>query len=157
LRTLAPASFLFRAAVAAGKACRRSCSCVPACGGRPTGRPDQPAAKLPWNQFVAATSVTPRKSMRIPWRLVSSARRCKAEDNLLSDQAPALIWEKSREAFYASVKDASGTVRFYLIVEPLGARWHWSVWRPGESILEALHGSAPTAQEAMRYAEQVAT
>ena len=75
----------------------------------------------------------------------------------MADQAPALVWEKCREAYYASVRDLSGTVSFYLIVEEMGGRCHWSVWRPGESILEARHGSARTPQEAMRYAERAAT
>jgi hypothetical protein len=72
----------------------------------------------------------------------------------LADQAPVVVWEKHREAYYASIEDMAGAVRFYLVVDQLGDRCHWSVWRPGESILEACHGSARTAQEAMRYAEQ---
>ena len=75
---------------------------------------------------------------------------------LLADQAPVVVWERSREAYYASVKGVAGAVRFYLVVEEMGGRCHWSVWRPGESILEARHGSARTAQEAMRVAERAA-
>ena len=76
---------------------------------------------------------------------------------LLADHAPVVVWEKSRECYYASVKDVLGVVRFYLIVEEIRDRYHWSVWRPGESILEARNGSARTAQEAMRLAEQTAS
>ena len=76
----------------------------------------------------------------------------------LADQASVVVWEKIRGAYYASIADASG-VRFFLIVEEIRGRCHWSVWRwrLGESTVEVGHGSAGTPQEAMRRAEQVAT
>jgi len=72
----------------------------------------------------------------------------------VADRTPVVVWEKSRDAYSASIEGPSGAVRFFLIVEDLGGRYHWSIWRPGESILEARHGSARSAQEALRHAEQ---
>jgi hypothetical protein len=64
-----------------------------------------------------------------------------------------VIWERSGEAYYATVMAPSGEVRFYLVVEGDGSRWDWTIWRPGEDHHTARHGVAATVQEAMREAE----
>ena len=99
--------------------------------------------------------------MGIHWPAAPSERRVgRVKDaSPLTDQASVVVWEKIREAYYASIKDASGAVRFFLVVEEIHGRCHWSVWRwrPGESVLDAGHGSTGTPQQAMRLAEQAAT
>jgi hypothetical protein len=67
-----------------------------------------------------------------------------------------LIWERSREVYYASVTEPLGDVRLCLIIEGGGDRWDWTVWRPGETPPAARYGVTATVQEAMREAEQAA-
>jgi hypothetical protein len=67
-----------------------------------------------------------------------------------------VIWERSGEAYHASVRANSGEVLFHLVVERLNHAWDWSVWRPEDSSTTARHGVASTAQEAMRVAERAA-
>jgi hypothetical protein len=68
----------------------------------------------------------------------------------------SVVWESSGEAFYAHVEATDGT-RNSPIVEPLPAGgWDWSVWRQGNGWRGAHSGTARTAQEAMREAEDVA-
>ena len=59
-------------------------------------------------------------------------------------------------AFTLLSGDHVDAIRFYLVVEPIGDVWHWIVWRPGESVVQGGHGSARTAQRAMREAEEAA-
>jgi len=76
----------------------------------------------------------------------------------VADRASVVVWEKIRQAYYASIREASGA-SFFLVVEETRGRSEWSVWRwrPGESTVKADHGSARTLQEAMRLAERAAT
>ena len=69
----------------------------------------------------------------------------------------ALVWEKTGEAFYATVASPAGEPRFYLVVESLGAGWDWAVWRPGEGQSDARRGRAVTRHGAMWDAERAAT
>jgi hypothetical protein len=73
----------------------------------------------------------------------------------LANQRMSIVWETNGHGFYAATEDLSGAIRFYLVVEH-GGRCHWSVWWPGESIVEMRHGSARAVREAMRDAEQAA-
>jgi hypothetical protein len=69
----------------------------------------------------------------------------------------AIVWERSDEAFYADIEAADGK-RYYLIVESLaGGGWDWSVLRQRDDWRGVHHGTAGTAQEAMRQAEEAAT
>jgi hypothetical protein len=43
----------------------------------------------------------------------------------LADQASVVVWEKICEAYYASITDVSGTIRFFLIVEEIRGGCHW--------------------------------
>ena len=76
----------------------------------------------------------------------------------LADQASVVVWKKVCGAYHASITDAPGKVRFFLIVEEFRGGCHWSVWRwrAGESVLDAGHGSARSPQEAMQLAERAA-
>ena len=67
-----------------------------------------------------------------------------------------MIWERSGEAYYASVVGPDGAVQFHVIVEPTVTGWDWAIWRPGQSEREARHGAAEMVQEAMREAEGAA-
>ena len=73
-----------------------------------------------------------------------------------ADSSQAMIWERSVEAYYATVTAPDGDARFHLVVESDGDRWDWITWRPGQTEQEARHGHADTVQEAMREAEQAA-
>jgi hypothetical protein len=65
-----------------------------------------------------------------------------------------MIWERSGEAFHATVEAPSGEVRFRLVVERLpDQRWDWVVWRPEDPATLARHGTATSAQAAMQEAE----
>jgi hypothetical protein len=66
-----------------------------------------------------------------------------------------VLWERSGEAYYATVTGPDGEVRFQMIVEPAGDRWDWAVWRAGEDQFVASHGVVRTVQDAMREAEGV--
>lgn len=61
-----------------------------------------------------------------------------------------LIWERSGNVYYATVRGPVGEARVHLVVESDGSRWDWTVWRPGEDLHEARHGVAGTVQDAMR-------
>jgi hypothetical protein len=64
-----------------------------------------------------------------------------------------LTWDIDSEGYYATAIDEAGAMRFRLIVEPVGARWGWTVLGPGAST---QHGDADTLQGAMWGAEQAA-
>jgi hypothetical protein len=65
-----------------------------------------------------------------------------------------MVWERSGDAFYATVWDTDGKAVLRLIVEPLPeGMWDWSVWVGGEPVEAAKRGVARTVQEAMRDAE----
>ena len=68
-----------------------------------------------------------------------------------------VIWERSGEAYYATVAGPAGETLFHLIVESDGDRWDWAVWRPGEDRDQARHGRAVMLHGAMWDAEQAAT
>jgi hypothetical protein len=65
-----------------------------------------------------------------------------------------VIWERSGEAYYATIREPSGEISFHLIVESDGGRWDWAVWRPGEKPPGSRHGIADTVQDAMKDAER---
>ena len=67
----------------------------------------------------------------------------------------ALVWEKDGEAFYASVTEPAGEMRFRLIVENTADGWNWAVWRPGKYGESVRHGRAATLHGAMWDAELV--
>ena len=68
-----------------------------------------------------------------------------------------MIWERSDEAFHATVETPSGEVRVHLIVEKISDElWDWAVWKPGEPAELAWHGTAATVQAAMQGAELAA-
>jgi hypothetical protein len=75
----------------------------------------------------------------------------------LCDCSPPLsvIWERSGDAYHASMIDLSGDVRFLLAAERAGQVWCWMAWRP-DKALTPRHGQAPTVQQAMQDAEQAA-
>ena len=65
-----------------------------------------------------------------------------------------VVLERSGEAFHADTDAADGT-RYHLIVEKLpGGGWDWSGWRQNAGTRGTQSGTADTAQEAMRAAEQ---
>ena len=69
----------------------------------------------------------------------------------------AVVWERSGEAFYADVEAGDGN-RYYLVAERLpGGGWDWSAWAQRNDWRGLHHGTARTAREAMREAEQAAT
>ena len=65
-----------------------------------------------------------------------------------------MIWERSGEAFFGTVTELAGDVRFHLAVEFDGIRWDWAVWRPGEDRDAARHGATATRHGAMWQAER---
>jgi hypothetical protein len=75
----------------------------------------------------------------------------------INSRSMSLVWEKSGEAFYATVTDLAGLVRGHLIVEPGGIGCDWAVWRPGEHKASAKHGRAATLHGAMWDAEMQAS
>jgi hypothetical protein len=68
-----------------------------------------------------------------------------------------LIWERSGDVYYATVRAPVGEARVHLVVESDGNRWDWTAWRPGEDLHEARRGVAGTVQEAMWDAERAAS
>jgi hypothetical protein len=67
-----------------------------------------------------------------------------------------VIWERSGQAYYATITGPVGEVRFHLVVEPNSERWDWVAWRPGETRRLARIGHAGTVQGAMSEAESAA-
>jgi hypothetical protein len=67
-----------------------------------------------------------------------------------------LIWERDGDAYYATVENSTGGVRFRLVVERMNGSWDWTVWNPGYPAVSVRQGVADTVQEAMRAAEQAA-
>ena len=64
-----------------------------------------------------------------------------------------MIWERSGEAYYATVTGPDDEVLIRLIVEPHGDLWDWTVWRIEDDHYKARKGIASTARDAMRDAE----
>jgi hypothetical protein len=68
-----------------------------------------------------------------------------------------MIWEKSGDAYYAVVADIEGRPIARLIADPCpGGGWDWAAWSEGVKPANERSGTARTAQEAMRAAEQAA-
>lgn len=64
-----------------------------------------------------------------------------------------VIWERSDDGYYATIRKPSDEVQFHLTVEKYNNHWDWAVWRPGQDKRTAAHGLAGTVQEAMKAAE----
>lgn len=68
-----------------------------------------------------------------------------------------MVWEKSGQAYYATVLGPDDVPRFNLVVERLPeGLWDFTVWRPGDEPELAVRGVARTASEAIRLAELAA-
>jgi hypothetical protein len=67
-----------------------------------------------------------------------------------------LIWERDGDAYYATVENSTGGVRFRLVVERMNGSWDWTVWNPAYSAVSVRQGVSNSVQEAMRAAEQAA-
>jgi hypothetical protein len=73
---------------------------------------------------------------------------------IASREDVTVIWERSGEAYYATLTEPSDEIGFHLIVESDRDRWDWAVWRPGEKPQTSRHGVADTVQNAMQDAER---
>jgi hypothetical protein len=66
-----------------------------------------------------------------------------------------VVWERDgNDAYFATVENATGGVRYRLVVERMNGSWDWMVWNPGYPAVSARHGVAETVQDAMKAAEQ---
>ena len=66
-----------------------------------------------------------------------------------------VVWEQSGDAFFATAETTRNGERYYLVIDQLPrGGWDWSVWRQGDSWRLARNGTADTAQEAMKRAEE---
>jgi hypothetical protein len=67
-----------------------------------------------------------------------------------------LVWERDGDAYYATVENATGGVRYRLVVERMNGSWDWTVWNPAYPAVSVRQGVSNSVQEAMRAAEQAA-
>jgi hypothetical protein len=68
----------------------------------------------------------------------------------------AVVRERDGDTYYATAENASGEIRYRLVVERMNGSWDWTAWKPGYPEVSARHGVADTVQDAMREAEQAA-